>query len=204
MSEKNYNFENFESNETQSYGKHYKADPDMSFLDENDTFDVDQNVTTPKTPIDNEDTTPDYGDDFDQNEEDDGFVPYVENAYPKYDDDKKEKAPRDKELKKKNTAIIVLSVILALVVLGFSLFFIISSTSKDDGDTKATKPTLSTSQNATKPTQIPTQAATQAPTEPETQAPTDPPTEPETEAPTDSGEAGGSIEDPSVEYWDWE
>lgn len=212
MSEKNYNFENFESDEIRSSGKHYKADENADLF--SNSFDVDESNASVTKPIEQEDTTPDYGDDFDGN--DDDFIPYVENAYPKYEDkEKKPKAASDKKLKQKNTVIIVLSVVLALVVLGFALFFIISAASGNSGDTKATKPTLSTSQNATKPsekqTETPTAAPTDAPTEAPTEAPTDPPTDPPTEAPTEAptevvteDDAGGSIEDPTVENISWE
>ncbi len=219
MSENKYNFENFED-DTQVYGKRYKDETPKHYLKEDDNFDFEQETAPVVNPAKEDlDNTQDYGDDFGSQYEDDDFVPYVENAYNKYDDDeednKKKNRNTDNEIKKKNIIIVVLTIVLAIIIFGIGLFFLINAVGNtDDADTKETKPTTVTVSKTEPSTQsstdAPTEALTDEPTDAPTEEPTEEPTQTPTQAPTDTPVDNPeetfepSIEDPSVENISWE
>lgn len=193
MSDKNYNFENFE--ETVVYGKHFKDDTSEK-LSQKDDFDFeDKTIVAPKIkqtppvrpvapPI-----TQDYGDEF--YNENDEFVPEVINPYPKYKEPRRpvsQQNYKDEQLKRKNNTIVILTVALVLVVFISLLFMLINSLANSgnkNNDNNAQTPTTATI--ATEEyTKAPTEEETEEPTEEETEEPTEEETEEPTEEPTDA------------------
>ena len=202
---KDYNFDNFD--DTKIYGRHFKEEEPQKrvFSDE---FDIDETRPFDINMYNEADeSTDDYGDDFYsdgsnfENEEDDEDITAVKPAAAKYED----RAPRSKKSnktdKKKNAAIIALSITLAVVIFVFSLIFFLSNS--NEGDKKETrKPTVSASETVVvtetqEQTQEETDPVTQAPTQELTQAQTEPQTQAETEAPVIEPETEYIPEDPT-------
>ncbi len=197
MSEKNYNFDNFD--ETKVYGKHFKPDPPE--IMSNDNFDFEDSTIksfdTKSVDSLKNDKDIDYGDDFYSDasgfENNDTTDYEVTPSAPVYSVNEYQRQNRtrnnEKELKKKNSTIAVLSVLLAITLIVFSLVLLFNSLKNNDNNdtnesTKATQTvkTEAVTQEVTQEqTEAPTEEATDAPTEEVTEAPT----EEQTEAPTE-------------------
>lgn len=184
---RDYDLDNFD--DKMSSGKHFRGEGDALSGDYDlDTFKSDENNTVSDEA---KASQPDYGDDFYAGT--DSFEPSEEEDFQPVITRKSYSRTvvlPDKN-KKKNIAIIVLSITLALVVFVFSLILFLNSSDKKDNK----KPTVaSTVATETVTKTEPTEEKTEAPTEKQTEAPTQAPTQ-AYEEPTDA-----PVEEPTEYY----
>ncbi|MBQ7133798.1 MAG: hypothetical protein IJO20_04810 [Ruminococcus sp.] len=171
-----YDLDNFDDKKLS--GRHFKG--------ENEEFT--ELLPSDDALSDENDTVSDYGDDFystsdtfepNDEQEDDYPAPVIKKEQYSSRSDKPDSS------KKKNLAIIILSVTLALVIFVFALVVFLNS-DKNDNKKETTSSTVAseTQEETQEETQPSTEEETQAVTE-ETQAMTDAPTEAPTEAVTE-------------------
>ncbi len=196
LENKGYDLDNFDDKKLS--GRHFKGESEdfSEILPDNteNSFETENSSTS------------DYGDDFYSTS--DTFEPSEEEENTYVPVTKKEQfgsvSKASDSPKKKNIAIIILSIALALTVFIFALIAFIDKGNDKNDDKKETtastvasetvdktetpteKETQAQTEEEPEETEAQTQAQTEAPTEAPTQAPTEEPTQPATQAPTEA------------------